>query len=298
MSNLESSERIAVLGAGAIGGAMAAALGDAGHDVQLCVRTPFAQLNRELEGQTQQYGHRVFTEPSDMDAVDWLLICTKAHQLDAASGWLSRLIGPRTRVAVMQNGVDHIERVSQYVERDRILPCIILLPSSSTSPGHVKQAAKGVVQVPNEPLGHALRVLFADQDAVRIDAIDDFVTALWNKLILNAVGGAVCALALKPLSAMGSPHVRELVTALIEEVAAVGRAEGATIAQDCATRIIEYFKGPIGTHWTSMAADRRDGRRMEWQARNAVVGRIGRQHGINTPYNDAMTALLALCDET
>ena len=72
--------------------------------------------------------------------------------------------------------------------------------------------------------------------------------------------------------------------------------EGARFPEDFVETMIEKFRGSIGEHWTSMAADRRDGRLMEWQARNAVVGHIGQRHGIRTPLNDALTALLALID--
>ena len=91
--------------------------------------------------------------------------------------------------------------------------------------------------------------------------------------------------------------MHDLAVALVDEVMAVGRAEGASFPDTFAADAIAYLRGPVGEHWTSMAQDRRDGRPMEWEARNAVVGRIGRRHGIPTPYNDALTALLALADQ-
>lgn len=295
---MSNSTFIATVGVGAIGGAMSAALGDAGHTVQLCVRTQFATLQRSLDGETRAYTHRVVTEPSGLSNVDWVLLCTKAHQIEAATPWLRALIGPETRVAVMQNGVDHVERVSDFVSADRAVPCIILLPSRLDAPGSVIQARPGVVQVPDDEVGQALAGLFAGQEAVKMDPTADFVTAIWQKLVLNTVGGAICCLTLTSLAGVGAPEVRELVVGLIEEVAAVGRAEGADLPEDLAARTIEYFHGPIGSHWTSMAQDRREGRRMEWEARNAVVGRIARRHGIKTPLNDVVTQLLALADTT
>ena len=104
---------IAVVGVGAIGGAMAAALGDAGHAPALCVRTPFRHLSRRLDGETRKYAHRVHTNPGELSHMDWVLLCTKAHQIAGAAHWLRRLIGPDTRVGVMQNGVDHVDRASR-----------------------------------------------------------------------------------------------------------------------------------------------------------------------------------------
>jgi len=287
---------ISVIGVGAIGGAMAAALGDAGRELALCVRTPFEKLSRNFEGETRSYSHRVYTNCGDLSRMDWVLLCTKAHQIEGATDWLLKLIGPDTRVAVMQNGVDHVERVSAYVSADRVVPCIIFLPAHVEGPGVVVQARAGAVQVPESPAGRALANLFGEQRAVVVEPTADFVSAVWSKLVLNAVGGAICALAIKPLSAVADPQARELAIGLMEEIMRVGRAEGACFPDDFVDKTIELYRGPIGEHWTSMAADRRDGRPMEWQARNAVVGHIGRRHGIPTPLNDALTALLAVTD--
>jgi 2-dehydropantoate 2-reductase len=82
----------------------------------------------------------------------------------------------------------------------------------------------------------------------------------------------------------------------MKEIMCVGRAEGASFPEDFIDKTIDTYRGPIGAHWTSMAADRRDARPMEWQARNAIVGQVGRRHGIPTPLNDALTALLAVAD--
>jgi len=287
---------IAVVGVGAIGGAMAAALGDAGHQPTLCVRTYFPQLSRTLNGETREYAHPVCTDPDNVFPTDWVLLCTKAHQNEGAARWLRALVGPETRVAVMQNGIDHVERVSGYVAADRAVPCIIFLPSLVEKPGVIRQARSGTVRVPESPAGRALADLFGGQEAVGVEPTADFTSAVWSKLVLNAVGGAICALVLKPLSAVAATEVRELSTGLIEEIMRVGRAEGATFADDFVEKTFETYRGPIGAHWTSMAADRRDGKLMEWEARNAVVGQLGRRHGIPTPLNDALTALLAVSD--
>ncbi len=102
-----------MLGAGAIGGVLAAALGDAGRSVTLCDRIGFDVLERTFEGETRRYHHPVMTSPEGLDPVDWLLLCTKAHQVPGASSWLDRLIGPDTRVGVIQNGVDSTGKLKQ-----------------------------------------------------------------------------------------------------------------------------------------------------------------------------------------
>ncbi len=295
-NDMSDRTSVAVVGVGAIGGAMGAALGDAGHDSALCVRTPFRNLSRRMNGETRKYAHRVYTDPAGLSKMEWVLLCTKAHQVEGASHWLRRLIGTDTRVAVMQNGIDHVERVAPYVAEDRVVPCVVYLPAHVERAGVIEQGRSGTVRVPESSAGRALNSLFGDQGAVRIEPTSDFVSALWSKLVSNAAGGAICALTLKPLRALAAPEIRDLVIGLMEEIIQVARAEGASFPEDFVERTIENYRGSIGEHWPSIAVDRRDGRSMEWQARNAVVSGLGRRHGIRTPLNDTLTALLAVID--
>ena len=108
--------------------------------------------------------------------------------------------------------------------------------------------------------------------------------------------GGYCSSTVRESQRGRKGSVRDLAMALFEEVMAVGRAEGAVFPVDFAERTLALFSGPFAEHWESIAVDRREGRHMEWQARNAVVGEVGRKHGIETPLNDAVTALLEVID--
>ena len=287
---------IAVVGAGAIGCALAAALGDAGHTVTLCDRIPFDVLKRTFEGETRQYDHPVVTNPQGLGPVDWLLLCTKAYQVAGAAPWLECLIGAETCVGVMQNGLDHEARVRDFVEADRAVPAIMLLPVAVLSPGEVLQRRAGHIQVPDSQAGRRFAGLFASEGTVAVEPVADFISAAWVKLAFNAVGGAIGCLALQPLGPVTTPPVRWLARALLEEVMAVGRAEGAAFPENFVEQTLALYSGPFAEHWESIAVDRLEGRRMEWQTRNAVIREKGQAHGIETPLNDALTALLALID--
>lgn len=288
---------IAMVGVGAIGGAVAAGLGDAGARVTLCVRTPFEKLERELDGEITTYDHPVLTDPNGATPADWLLICTKAHQMAKACPWFARLAGKNTKVAVLQNGVDHVERARPHFGRLAIVPAIIMLPAVAAAPGHVRQGRAGTLTVPDDDDGRRFAGLFAGSPAVGVELTDDFLSVAWSKLVHNAAGGAICALALRENGVVAEAAMRDLVQGLMREIIEVGRAEGATLCDELPEKIIARHANELRDHWTSIAVDRREGRRMEWEARNAVVGRIGRRHGIPTPLNDAVTALLAAADE-
>ena len=98
------------------------------------------------------------------------------------------------------------------------------------------------------------------------------------------------------MGVLAKPEARHLVIGLIEEIKAVGEAEGAVFSENLVDEFFAGYAGPTGKLWTSIAKDARDGRSMEWDARNAVIGRLGRKHGIATPLNDALTTMLQLTD--
>ncbi len=70
----------------------------------------------------------------------------------------------------------------------------------------------------------------------------------------------------------------------------------AQLPEDAPRKSIERVLGAAADHWSSISVDRREGRPMEWEVRNAVVGRLGRRYGVPTPLNDAITALLRAAD--
>ncbi|MDJ0849324.1 MAG: 2-dehydropantoate 2-reductase [Myxococcota bacterium] len=291
-------QRIAVVGVGAIGGAVAADLADLGrHEVVLCTRTPFAQLVVRHPAGVSKANARVLAEPAEASPVDWVLLATKAYQSEDARPWLDALCGPETRVAVLQNGVDHVERIAPLVPgAASVLPVVVQLPAEKTGPGEVEQANHGVLFVPDEGVGQAFAALFAGARA-RVKPTAEFAMQAWWKLLMNAALGGVCALAIRENGAVEEPALRELTLALMREILPVARAEGAAVPDDAPEKALRMVLGAAGDHWSSITIDRREGRPMEWRVRNEVVGRVARRHGIATPLNDAITALLAAADE-
>src|SRR3954468_23244165 len=97
--------RIAVIGPGAIGATVAAWLAQSPElALTLCARTPVDRLEIETPGGTISAEPEVLTDPADVAPADWVLVCTKTYDVAGAASWLERLLGPATRVAVLQNG--------------------------------------------------------------------------------------------------------------------------------------------------------------------------------------------------
>ncbi|TML17550.1 MAG: hypothetical protein E6G39_04415 [Actinobacteria bacterium] len=155
MSSSPSSTqaRIVVVGAGSIGGFVAFELARAGHDVTLCVRSPFERLVViDEHGQRHERVLPILTDPADVAEADWVILATKAHQTEAAAQWLRNACGPSTQgVVVMQNGVEHEARVRPYVGAVPVLPCIVRCGAEAIAPGTSFITASLVSKCPAAP---------------------------------------------------------------------------------------------------------------------------------------------------
>lgn len=291
-----SSQTVAVVGPGAIGcvvGARVAAR--TSHRVTLCGRQRFDSVEVDAPDGRVSAALEPLLDPREASPVDWVIFSVKSHQTALAAPWLASLVGPGTTVAILQNGVEHADRLAPFVDRSQLLPVVVQCPATAVAPGRVVQRGPAELVVPPSPAGQAFRALLAGT-AITVTVADDFVSAAWRKLCSNAAAGAITALTGKPVNVTRRPDVAELARGLVEECMAVARAEGARLPADLADTLLAAWRsaGPEAT--TSMLQDRRAGRPLEHDARNAVVVRVGERHGVATPLSRAVAALLAALD--
>jgi len=281
--------RIAVIGAGAIGGTLAAWLAQ-NHEVTVCARSPLEDLEVETPEGSIRATPRILTDPAEASEVDWVLCTTKTYDCASAAAWLPGLMGPATRLAVIQNGVEQRERFKGHVADDRVVPAIIDLPAERRGPGSILQRRYGTIHVPEGPGGEAFVALFA-HTPIKAQTTDDFVTAAWRKLAINC-SGAVCALTLRPAEVANEPEIAEVMRGLVRECIAVGRAEGADLPDELADKVVDWTRQADPQSVNSLQADRLAGRPMEVDARNRVIVRLGAKHGIPAPLNAMAAAVL------
>ena len=271
---MAKSTSIALIGPGAIGATVGAWLAQSPElALTLCARTPLDRLEIETPGGMITAEPEVLTDPAAAGPVDWVLVCTKTYDVAGAALWLARLVGPETRVAVLQNGIEHVARFAPYVPADRIVPAVVDISAERSAPGRVLQRMHGNILVPAGADGDAFTALFAHTPiAVRTTA--DFTTALWRKLTVNCAGG-VCGIVDKPNGISRDPAIAELMLALAEECVAVGRAEGARLADDLAAAVVRGYQAAAPKSINSLHADRMAGRPMEIDARHGIIVRLG-----------------------
>jgi 2-dehydropantoate 2-reductase len=281
---------IAIIGPGAIGGVLAAWLGqDPDHAVTVCARTPFDRLEVETPTGMITAEPRVVTNPADARPADWVLVATKAYDAASAAQWLPALCRDDTPVVVLQNGVEHVERFSPYVPVDRLVPAVIDCPAERTAPGRMRQRGASWIVVPDIANGRAFVPLFR---RTNFDvSTGDFTTRAWAKLCINAPG-AISAILMKPTGVIQIEPIPELTRGIVRECLAVGRAEGAMLDEALVEAVVEGARKAPPDSLNSLIADRMAGRPMEIDARNGAVVRFGRKHGIPTPLNEMAVALL------
>jgi 2-dehydropantoate 2-reductase len=284
--------RVAVVGVGAIGAALAAAVQAAGgHELLLCARRPLERVTVDLpDGSSVEVGAPLLTDAGAVDGpADWVILAVKAHQTDGAAGWLAALCGAGTTVAVLQNGIDHAERVGPLVGDAQVLPVVNWCPVQPVEPGRVRQRDVLRLAVPDGQAGERLAVLLGAHAEVTVGG--RFAREAWRKLCANAVSG-VMALAGRPAEIFALDDVREIARALAHECAAVARAQGVALSERDADDVIAWLEALPADAGSSILTDRLAGRVLEWEARNGVIGRLGRRHAVPTPVSDTVSALL------
>ena len=285
--------RLALIGPGAIGGLVSTWLcQERRNHVTVCARTPVRQMQMQTPYGRITAKPEVLLTPLESAPMDWVLVATKAYDSNAAAEWFPYLLGEHSRVAVLQNGVDHVERFSAMLPAERILPVIVDCPTERESPEIITQRGEATVVVPCSDAGADFCDLFAGTK-IAASQHEDFQTAAWSKLCINSAG-VVNALTGKPAGIANDLKAADLMRLIVRETVAVGCAEGAALPQHMADEVVDIYRSQPADSVNSLLADRLAGRPMEVDIRNGVVVRLGKKHGIPPPFNQMAVSLLEL----
>jgi len=284
---------IAIIGLGSIGGIVAGLLRATDrHDVVACVRHRIATLTVERSEGPVEVPITALTDPEQAEPVDWVLLCTKAQDTSASAGWLQRLCGANTRVASLQNGIGHAQRVQPFVGQAAVVPTIVYYNGERLAPDRVRYRRTGEhdFAVADDADGRAFAGLLEGTSLVT-SVTPDFKTLAWRKLLLNAAANPISALTIQRNHVFRRDDIRDLCHALLEETMRVARADGAELPTDEIEQAMGRLLSVPSDAGSSMYFDRLAGRPLEIDAITGAVVAAGERHGIATPLNRMLLTL-------
>ena len=293
------------MGAGAVGGYFGGLLARAGVEVQLVARGAHLQALQQ-RGLRVRTRHGEFTvqvpatdDPARVGPVDLVLFCVKSYQTQQAARACVPMLGERTCVLVLQNGVDNEEKVAAEVGAARVVPGVAYVGVEVNEPGVVEHHDRGELWIGEwdgqfTPRVQAIAGLF-QQAGVPCEVASDIRTRKWQKFLFNCALNALTTLTGQRLPAlMAHEPTRELFRQAVAEAAAVARRHGVPLAADAEEQVMATAsRMDIAS---SMLSDRRRGRPLEVDAFNGVVVQLGRRYRVPTPVNEVLYALLKAID--
>jgi 2-dehydropantoate 2-reductase len=297
--------KIAVVGAGGVGGGFGAALAKAGADVTFIARGAHLRSMKEqglrLEGGRGDM-HIVPTQATDDPAgigpVDYVLFCVKMWDVESAGERIKPLIGADTAVIPLQNGIDAAERLSPILGPNAVMGGVAQISASIVAPGVIRQVGTfmriivGELDGRRTPRGEAFLAL-CQKANFEVVLSERIVTELWLKFILLATNASVMALTRRPIGELrDDPDMRPHFIAAYQEVIDVGRASGAALPEDTLERMLGFNRNAPPTMKASMALDLERGNRIELPWLGGKVVEMGRRLGVPTPTHALMYAAL------
>lgn len=287
---------VALIGPGAIGTTVAAALQDAGTAPRMYGRRSRDRLVLHRGDRDIVLPGPVTTDVAQVDGpADLVFLAVKTTQSAAASPWLAALVGPRTVVCVLQNGVEQQATIAPLLSEGAIVPAVVWFPAETQPDGSVLLRGDARLTLPDSPAA-SVAALALEDTWCDVELSPDFASIAWRKLLQNAVAGLM-VLTGRRAGMFRREDVSSLALDYLRECLAVARAEGAVLGDDVPAELLARFQSFPADLGTSILADREAGRPLEWDARNGVVQRLGRVHGIPTPISDVVVPLLAAASD-
>ena len=306
MTQQENWPKIAVVGAGAVGGYFGGLLARAGAPVTMIGRPAFVEavakngLFLDTVHFQESVRARASTEVEAVRGAETVLFCVKTTDNAATARAIAPLLAPGALVLSMQNGVDNVEQIRAAATIEA-LPAVVYVAASVPEPGRVKHVGRGdlVVGPQNEKTERIAATFSRANVPCRIS--ENIEGELWTKLVWNCALNAVSALGrAKYGNIAASADAWKVVETAVYEVLAVARAadihppglEDPKAALAGALKIATQMAEAL----SSTAQDMNRSKRTEIDSLNGYVSRRGAELGVPTPVNHALYALVKLAE--
>jgi len=301
-----------VAGAGALGSAIGGMLRLAGHDVTLLGRNA-AHLDAVRErglhlaglwGERIVQGLGLARSALEAPEVDYVLVTTKSFDTE---GILDQVVPrePLAQFVTLQNGLGNLEAVARRVGESRTIGGMVIIGFALVRPGEVAVTVYGgeVELGRPPPLGGPdtdppLEALVQAMNAAGIPAraTDNIRGAIWGKVLYNCALNALGAVLRVPYGELAAEGALAVIRDVVREAFAVARAEGVELpwpdAETYLNVLVSRQIPATAAHRASMLQDIERGRRTEIEHLNGAIARLGAAHGVPTPVNSVLAALV------
>ncbi len=300
-------QQIMVVGAGSVGGFFGAHLAKNNPNVSFLLRPRTCEAVRK-NGLTVRSAAGTFTvhpkvssDPRELPPPDLIILGVKTYDLDGVMDQIEPVLTAKTVILTLQNGVDVEDRIHARLHRDCVVGGVAFIYSKIVAPGVIEHYKRGAVAV-GEMMGHkservqAIVGLFK-QSGLQCQLSEDIRKSKWEKMCWNCVFNPITVLINDRVAkALDYPEMMGVIRQIVGEVAAVSATLKVPLAPDMAEKTVQVTQAIRDIH-TSMYDDWKAGRPTEIDSLNGYIVQKGRELGIPTPVNEAMTAMVKAVTE-
>ena len=298
--------RIAVIGAGGVGGYFGARLAAAGEDVRFVARGAHLEAIRRnglrIDSAESPLTVRVRAAPDPSELgpgpYDLVMIAVKLWSTAPAIETARTLVTPGTAVVSFQNGVDGIPTLVKAFGHAAVLGGVAHVAAHISAPGVVHQTGAFQRLTIGEPSGGisprvATFVEAAKRAGITAVAAEDIRAAIWDKFVFLATFSGLCTLSRQDKAhVFGDPDLRRVFEQALAEAVAVGRAQGVQMPQDQYEKTLAFAENLPPAMKPSLLHDLERGNRLEVEFLSGAVARLGAAHGVDTPVHRTIYASL------
>ncbi len=296
--------KVAVMGAGAVGGYYGGVLARDGVDVTLICRgahrDAIVSNGLRVDSNWGQFTVRpaATDDPGDVGPVDLVLHCTKLYSNDEAVPTLRPMVGEATTILTVQNGVTSGQILADEFGWDKVLQGATYIEAGIEAPGHIEQTGSAARIEFGERDGSATDRTKAietllDRQGIQVAVSSDIASTLWTKLVAVAAIGTAMTVSRSSLPEMLSwPEGTATIRTVMEEIVAVGKARGIAFPPDVVDERFEAAAEEAEEFKSSLQADMQAGKPLEVDELLGAVVRMGRDMGIPVPASSALVMAL------
>ena len=296
--------RIVVMGSGGTGGYFGAKLARAGEEVTFVARgAHLAAIQAHgLRVKSAIEGESVVEAPAverleGLPAADLVLFCVKSFDTERAAETIRPVVGPRTGVLSIQNGVDNEDKLARILGPGHVMGGAAQIFATIEAPGVIAHSLLGRIlfgEMDGADSARARAVLAAcERAAIPAEISENIVRTLWEKYVFLTAHAGMTALTRCPAGVIRQvPQTRDMWRRIVDEMLALAAAAGAGLDAPYADTCMKMLDALGGGAYSSLHHDLTHGKRLELEALHGHAVRLGERRGVPTPTLFAVYAAL------